>query len=107
MRVAGIAVLWSLAILIALLFFAAAAQTVKVDQFPLRSGCGESDPVVARLHAGDPVQIKFALAGDKQVCYVVSAKVDGKVVEGNVPADALTGLDEFDRSRRDAAPVAF
>ena len=85
-----------MAILIPLLFLAAAAQTVKVDQFPLRSGCGESDAVVARLHAGDPVQVKFALAGEKQPCYVVSATVDGKVVEGNLPADALTGLEEFD-----------
>ena len=56
----------------------AAAQTVKVDQFPLRSGCGESAPVVAKLHAGDPVQVKFALAGGTQACYVVSAIVDGK-----------------------------
>src|SRR5258708_24306982 len=76
-----------------------------MDQFTLRSGCGESDPVVARLHAGDPVQVKFSLAGEKQPCYVVSATVDGKVVEGNLPADALTGLEEFDRSRRNAAPV--
>src|SRR5690349_283846 len=57
---AGFDVLWDMAILIPLLFLAAAAQTVKVDQFPLRSGCGESDPVVARLHAGDPVQVKFS-----------------------------------------------
>src|SRR5437016_8365163 len=101
----GFDVLWDMAILIPLLVLAAAAQTVKVDQFPLRAGCGESDPVVARLHAGDPVQIKFSLAGEKQPCYVVSATVDGKVVDGNLPADALTGLEEFDRSRRNAAPV--
>jgi tetratricopeptide (TPR) repeat protein len=95
-----------LAIFITLLFLAAATQTVKVDQFPLRSGCSESDPVVAKLRAGDPVQIKFSLAGGAQACFVVSATVDGKVVEGNLPADALTGLEEFDRSRRAAAPVA-
>jgi len=90
---------------IPLLFLAAAAQTVKVDQFPLRSGCEESDTVIARLHAGDPVQIRFSMAGASQPCYVVSATVDGKVVQGNLPADALTGLEEFDRSRRAAAPV--
>jgi hypothetical protein len=88
-----------------LLFLAAAAQTVKVDQFPLRSGCADSDPVIARLRAGDPVEIKFSLAGASQPCYVVSATVDGKAVVGNLPADALTGLEEFDRSRRDGAPV--
>ena len=94
-----------MAILITILFLAAAVQTVKVDQFPLRSGCSESAAVVARLHAGDPVQIKFSLAGGTQACYVVSAVVDGKTVEGNLPADALTGLEEFERARREAAPV--
>jgi len=95
-----------LAHLLSLLFLAAAVQTVKVDQFPLRSGCGEGDSIVARLRAGDPVQIKFSLAGASQPCYVVSATVDGKPVEGNLPADALTGLEEFDRSRRAAPAVA-
>ena len=95
-----------MATLIPLLFLAAAAQTVKVDRFPLRSGCADTDPVIARLHAGDPVRIKFSLAGASQPCYVVSATVDGKLVEGNLPADALTGLEEFDRSRRAAAPVS-
>ena len=51
------------------------------------------------------MQIRFSLAGASQPCYVVSATVDGKVVAGNLPADALTGLEEFDRSRRDGASV--
>ena len=55
-----------------ILLLAAELQTVKVDR-PLRSGCAESDPVIARLHAGDAVRIKFALAGGAQACYVVSA----------------------------------
>jgi tetratricopeptide (TPR) repeat protein len=93
-----------LAILTTVLLLAA-AQTVKTDQFPLRSGCSESAAVVARLHAGDPVQVKFALAGGAQACYVVSAVVDGKTVQGNLPADALTGLEDFERARRAAAPV--
>jgi tetratricopeptide (TPR) repeat protein len=91
--------------LVAILFLAA-TQTVKVDQYPLRSGCAEGDPVVARLRAGDPVRIKFSLAGAAQPCYVVSVTIDGKVIEGNLPADALTGLEEFDSARRSAAPVA-
>ena len=95
-----------MATLIAVLFLAAATQTVKVDQYPLRSGCDQNDPIVTRLHAGDPVRIKFSLAGAAQPCYVVSATVDGKVVDGNLPADALTGLEDFERSRRDAAPVS-
>jgi len=103
---AGGAVLWDLATIVIALFLAAAAQTVKVDQFPLRSGCSESAPIVARLRAGDPVEVKFSLAGGARACYVVSAVVDGKPVQGNLPADALTGLDDLDRARREAAPVA-
>lgn len=95
-----------MALTIPILLLAAAAQTVKVDQFPLRSGCSPGDPVVAKLRAGDPVRVKFALAGEAQACFVVSATVDGKMVEGNLPASALTGLDEFERARRAAAPVA-
>src|ERR1700694_694570 len=102
-----VAVVWNLTTLIAVLLLAAATQTVKVNQYPLRSGCEQSDPIVTRLHAGDPVRIKFSLAGAAQPCYVVSATVDGKVVDGNLPADALTGLEDFERSRRgDAAPVS-
>src|SRR5580700_417462 len=88
-----------------MLWLAAAAQTVTVDQYPLRSGCSEGDPVVAKLRAGDPVQVRFSLAGGTQPCFVVSATVDGKTVEGNLPASALTGIDEFERARRDAASV--
>jgi hypothetical protein len=106
MQLHRVAVIWNLATLIMLLFLAAATQTVKVDQYPLRSGCEPGDPVVIRLHAGDPVRIKFSLAGSAQPCYVVSATVDGKVIDGNLPADALTGLDDFERSRRDAADVS-
>ena len=101
-----VAVVWNLATLIAVLFLAAATQTVKVDLYPLRSGCEQNDPIVTRLHAGDPVRIKFSLAGAAQPCYVVSATVDGKVVDGNLPADALTGLEDFERSRRDAGSVS-
>lgn len=101
------AVIWGVATLILLLFLAASVQTVKVDQYPLRSGCSENDPVVAKLHAGDPVQLKFALAGSSEACYVVSATVDGKAVEGNLPAGALTGLDDFNRAIREAPSVGM
>ena len=106
----GQAVLLRLATLITNLdVLAAAAQTVKVDQYPLRSGCLESrSGVVAKLHAGEPVTVKFSLAGGTQPCFVVSAIVDGKDRRGQPARQrALTGIDEFVelRARRDAAPV--
>ena len=51
------------------------------------------------------MQVKFSLAGSAEPCFVVSATVDGKIVEGNLPANAVTGLDDFEKARRDAAPV--
>src|ERR1700722_10892434 len=73
MQADKVTVPWNLATFIAILFLAGAIQTVKVDQYPLRSGCEPGDPVVTTLHAGDPVRIKFSLAGAAQPCYVVSA----------------------------------
>src|SRR5438552_1540874 len=43
--------------MIIVVLLAASAQTVKVDQFPLRSACSESAPVVAKLRAGDNVRL--------------------------------------------------
>ncbi|MBI3471570.1 MAG: hypothetical protein HY013_09455 [Candidatus Solibacter usitatus] len=87
------------------LFLAAASHTIKVDHHPLRAGCSESDAVVARLEAGQPVQVKFSLAGEAQPCFLVWATVDGKAVQGYVPASVLAGSEEFERERRAARSV--
>ncbi len=92
--------------ILALLLLAFAAQTVRQDDTPLRSGCGETDKVVAQLKAGEPLQVKFGLAGAARPCFLVTATIDGKTVEGYLPGSALTGLDEFEQARRAAAPVA-
>ena len=95
-----------MAIQLLLLFWAAQSeQIVKVDQYPLRSGCGDNDSIVARLRAGDKVAVKFSLAGAAKPCFLVSATIEGKTVDGYVLADALGGAEEFERARREAAPV--
>jgi len=71
------------------------AVTVKQDQTVLRAGCGDDEPVVARLAAGTPVEVRFALA-DGSACYKVQA---GDAV-GYVVGHDLAGLDEFDRERQ-------
>jgi len=50
-------------VLTAALSVALATHAVSVDDYPLRAGCDPSDKVLARLHQGDPVEIRFALAG--------------------------------------------
>jgi hypothetical protein len=88
-----------------LLFAAAGAQTIRVDQYALRSGCGQSEQAIAKLPAGTIVNIKFALAGEANPCYLVSATLEGKTLQGYVSADALSDTDTFEQARRSAAPV--
>lgn len=83
------------------LFFLATAASVKSDA-PLRTGCSDDDPVVAQLQAGQAVSVRFSIAGGAP-CYKVAATVDGKEIQGYLPAANLTGLDQFDQARRAAA----
>ena len=46
----------------------------------------ETDKVVAQLKAGEPFDVKFGLAVAARPCFVVTATVDGKAVEGYCPA---------------------
>ncbi len=87
-----------------ILILLAASVAVKDDQAPLRSGCEPGDPVVAQLHGGDAVQIRFALAGGAVACYKVSVTSQGRTLEGYLPASAIIGLDQFERARG-AAPA--
>ena len=81
--------------------------TVKVDQTPLRDGCEEHDHVVSKLPAGSPVEIRFAMNGFAQPCYKVSAQVEGKPMQGYLPASALDGLEQFDQERRSAPAMSI
>ncbi len=76
--------------------------TVKEDHHPLRAGCAEADEEVARLRKGDPVKIRYALAAGEQPCYAVTVETDGKTARGFLHADALAGVAEFDKARREA-----
>lgn len=88
-----------------LLFAAATLQTVRVDSTPLRSGCSETDQTLATLKAGDQVRLKFSLALGGAPCFLVGAIVDGKTLDGYLPASVLSGADEFERARREAPAV--
>ena len=81
------------------------AVTVKQDQAALRAGCGDDQPVLARLAAGTPVEIRFSLA-DGSACYKVQARAAGADVLGYVVGRDLAGLDEFERQRRGGQTVA-
>ncbi|MCX6606852.1 MAG: hypothetical protein NTV52_25165 [Acidobacteria bacterium] len=79
------------------LYLAAALLFVGKDQAPLRTGCDDSDELVARVTAGTPVAIRFAVNG----CY--SVRVGDHV--GYLPAAALEGLETWEAERRQARSV--
>jgi len=81
-----------------------AALTVRQDQTPLRTACGDAEQAIATLAAGTPVEVRFAIA-DGSRCLKVTATVDGQNVIGYVPENALTNIDQFDRARNSASSL--
>lgn len=69
---------------------------------PLRSGCASDSAIRATVPAGAPLTIRSVMTGDSGPCYKVAATVDGKTVEGYIDAGAIGGVEDFDRTRRDA-----
>ena len=89
--------------IVVLLF--ASSLVVKQDRAPLRGGCEVRDELVAALPAGTPVEIRFAMSGATETCYKVSAIVDGKPLQGYLPASALSGLEVFEKGLQSAPSV--
>jgi tetratricopeptide (TPR) repeat protein len=86
----------------ALLLVLLLAASVKDGPTALRSGCSSDASTSASLPAGAPVTIRYSISGESQPCYKVSAEVNGKTVEGYLPASAIGGLEDFDQARRQA-----
>ena len=78
------------------------AAAVKDGPTPLRSGCSSDARVLASLPAGAPVTIKYSINGESGPCYKVSAELDGKTLEGSLPASAVVQTEDFDQARRQA-----
>ncbi len=93
----------ALATVLALFFAATLSATELVitqDRTPLLAACGGGTEL-ARLPEGQPVRLRFALAGADNRCYSVAAEVDGQRLNGYVRRKALEGLDEFEETRRE------
>jgi hypothetical protein len=86
----------------ALLLVLLLAAAVKDGPTPLRTGCSPDASASASLPAGAPVTIRYSISGESQPCYKVSVELDGKAVEGYLPASAIGGLDDFDQARHQA-----
>ena len=75
--------------------------SVKHDGTPLRTGCAGDSDVVATLSAGTPLTIRYALPGEG--CFKVVVQSGGTNVEGYLSENAILGLEDFEKGRRDAA----
>ena len=93
--------------LTAILSLALAAHAISVDNYPLRDGCEDGEPIIAQLQKGDPVEIRFRLASSGGGCYKVAVESRGKSLQGYVSADAITDTESFDQGLRDAPSAAI
>lgn len=71
------AILASAGAILAAAVLLTASLTVVESGAVLRSGCGDQDAAVAQLSPGDPVEIRFALAGESGACYKVTSNLHG------------------------------
>jgi len=86
----------------ALLLVLLLAAAVKDGPTPLRSGCSPDARVLASLPAGAPLTIRYSINGETGPCYKVAVEVDGKTLEGSLPASAISETEDFDRARSQA-----
>jgi hypothetical protein len=77
-------------------------HVVLQDRSPLLDRCAPEGRVVAYLDRGDPIAIQFAVAGENGTCYKVAATRRDEAHLGYVSAAAVSGVEEFERSRREA-----
>lgn len=86
----------------ALLLVVLLSAAVKDGPTPLRAGCSPDARVLASLPSGAPLTIRYSIAGETEACYKVSVEVDGKTLEGSLPASAIGQTEDFDQARRQA-----
>ena len=82
---------------------AATDVVVKQDDVPLRVECSGHAREVARLSKGQTLRLRFSIATGNSGCYSVSAEMDGSTVRGYVSKDAVTGAEDFEKTRRAAS----
>lgn len=86
----------------ALLLVLLLTASIKDGPTPLRAGCSPDARVLASLPSGAPVTIRYSISGETEPCYKVSVEVEGKTLEGSLPASAISSLEDFEQARRQA-----
>lgn len=70
----------------------------------LLASCSSESETVATIQVSDPLQIRYSMGGESQLCYAVSVTVDGKVVQGYLLGAAHPAIGEFEREARTHVP---
>jgi peroxiredoxin len=70
----------------------------------LLGSCSSEGETVATIQASDPLQIRYSMGGESQICYAVSVTLNGKVVQGYVLGAAHPVIAEFEREARTHVP---
>jgi peroxiredoxin len=82
----------------------AAAPAAAGAGLALRASCSSDAETVATIQASDPLQIRYSMGGESQVCYAVSVSRDGNVVQGFLLGTAHPAIAEFEREARTHVP---
>lgn len=69
-------------------------------RIPLLDDCSADSRVIAMLSPGDATQVHSSLSGDGEICYAVTATVNGESVNGHVLGDRLEAVRQFEQERK-------
>ena len=72
---------------------------VKDGGAPLRAGCEQEADLVAQLPPGAAVTIRYSVSGAGGACYKVTASLEGRTVDGYLPATVVQDTAAFDKAR--------
>ncbi len=79
------------------------AAAIRDSGATVRAGCDPTTESVARLPAGQSVEVKFALAGEG--CYKIATTIDGRSISGWLSGSDLSNTTDFDRARQSGTAV--
>jgi peroxiredoxin len=72
---------------------------------PLLANCWDAGEIKATIRTSDPIQVQYRLSGGAQMCFAVSATVNGTIVQGFLLGTGHPAVVAFDRESRIPAPA--
>lgn len=92
--------------MIRLMLGIAMALGARGGEVAVLSGCSTPEDVVAMIRDADHVAVRYALGGNRETCYAVTAEVNGRTVAGYLLGGSHPDVAAFERDSRSHVPVA-